>query len=157
MSNDLTKPTRQAIAARNRSAPGKVTGRLKDALLKMVWEGACRADAAKAAGMTDHSLRASLKKPHVKAYYLAELQVLRTSERARNVFALVDVRDRSENQAARVAAVRTLEELADGGDRPGGAGGASVMAGLVVRIVGGAPEPKMIEHEPVPSKDEPSE
>jgi hypothetical protein len=127
---------------------------LKNALLEMVWQGACRDDASRAAGMTDHSLRAALRKPHVKAFYLAELQVLRTSERARNVFALVDVRDNSENQAARVAAVRTLEELADGGDRPGGAGGAPATPGLVIRIVGGPPEPRVIEHQPTPSDDQ---
>ena len=111
--NDPSHPvTRQAIAAQDRALPGKVTGRLKRAIIEMVWSGARRADAAHTAGMTDHSLRAALKKPHVIRYYRSELDVLRESERARNVSALVDVRDGSSNAMARVNAARALEDLA---------------------------------------------
>jgi hypothetical protein len=38
---------------------------------------------------------------------------LRTSERARNIHALVDVRDGSGNAMARVGAVKALEQISD--------------------------------------------
>jgi hypothetical protein len=107
-----TEPTRQAVEAKGRTAPGRVTGKLKIAIERMIWQGDKRADAAVAAGMTDHGLRAALRKSHVKAAYLAELDLLRTSERARNVHALVDVRDASDNAMARVAAAKELERSA---------------------------------------------
>ena len=60
-----TAPTRQALEAVNRSYPGKVTGRLRAALLDMVWKGSRRDDAAKANNMSIHGLREALRKPHV--------------------------------------------------------------------------------------------
>jgi hypothetical protein len=55
--NDI--PTRQSIAAKDRSGKLKVTGKLKVAIDKMLYEGSRRPDAAKTAGMTDHGLRSS--------------------------------------------------------------------------------------------------
>jgi hypothetical protein len=106
------QPTRQAIEAIDRSAPGKVTGRLRKAINYML-EGARRADAAQRAGMTDHSLRAALKKSHVKRYYLDELDVLRSGERVRNFLAAVEVRDQHDNHTARINAIRWLEGEAE--------------------------------------------
>ncbi len=81
MTNDIAQPSRQALAAKDRSLPGKVTGRLKRAIDLMVWEAASRSDAAKTVGMTDHSMRQALKRPHVMAYYTGELGVRRASGR----------------------------------------------------------------------------
>jgi len=151
--NTPATPTRQALAIKGRSAVGRVTGKLRVAIEKMVFEGLKRPEAAAAAGLSDHGLRQALRKPHVKAAYMSELQVLRDSERARNVHALVDVRD-GDNQMARVQAVKQLEN-------PGGESGISVnvhiQAGYVIdlsestdekpmRIVAGSP--RVIEHEP---------
>lgn len=120
---DDTKPiTRQAIAAKERSGKLTVSGKLKVALDEMLFKGSRRDDAAQAAGMTNHGLREAFKKPHVKAYYNAGLEILRTSERARNISTLADVRDKSENDMARVSAAKTLEQLAEP-NGPGGAGG----------------------------------
>lgn len=111
---DNDKPiTRQAIAAKERSGKLTVSGKLKVALDEMLFKGSCRADAAKAAGMTDHGLREALKRPHVKSYYSAGLEVLRTSERSRNIFALAKVRDTSDNGMAVVSAAKALEQLVD--------------------------------------------
>lgn len=107
--------TRQARAIAGRSARGRVTGKLAAAITVMVWEGSCRAEAAKAAGLKDHSLREALRKPHVKAFYRAQLDVLRTSEWARNVHALARIRDQDQNKTAVIAAVKALEEMGDGG------------------------------------------
>jgi hypothetical protein len=92
------------------------TRKVRAAIAAMVWSGSKRSEAAELAGMSDHGLRAALRRPHVKAAYLGELAVLRDSERARNVHALVDVRDGS-NAMARVSAARSLEEMADPGGR----------------------------------------
>ena len=49
----------------------------------------------------------------MKAYYLAELDMLRTSERARNIHALTGIRDESGNAMARIATVKVLEQIGD--------------------------------------------
>lgn len=146
MEVEASLPTRQAVAIKGRSAPLKVTGKLRKAIEDMVWTGARRPEAAERAGLTDHGLRAALKKPHVKAAYLAELDVLRTSERARNIHTLVDVRDQTGNQMARVNAVKALEQL---DEQPGtGRSNAPQLPGLVVQIINNgqaAVEAKVIE------------
>lgn len=123
-------PTRQQLAAQGRTAPGRVTGKLKAALGFMVWEGLKRPDAAAKAGLTDHGLREALRRPHVKAAYMALLEVLRTSERARNIHALVEVRDDPANKMARVQAVKALEQLDDAA--PPAAGNQRVPGFLIV-------------------------
>ena len=122
MTTDQDEPSRQAIAAKDRSGKLTVSGKLKVALDTMLFDAARRPDAAKAAGMTDHSLRAALRKPHVRSYYNAGLEVLRTSERARNISALAKVRDGSENDMAVVSAAKALEQIAEP-NGPGGPGG----------------------------------
>ena len=109
--DDSAIPTRQAIAAKNRSAPGKVTGRLHAAIMEMVWKGSSRAEAAAAAQMTDHSLRQAFRRPHVKAFYLRELGTLRSSERAKTFHRLCEIRDQDENRNAAVSAAKLLEAL----------------------------------------------
>jgi hypothetical protein len=75
-----------------------------------------------------------LEKPEVAAHWNAQIDVLRSAERPHNVFALVDVRDKSGNAMARVQAARTLEGMADeAAARPGGPG-KQVMPGLIVHI-----------------------
>lgn len=102
-------PTRQAAAIPGRSSPGKVTGKLRRAIEAMVWEGARRKEAAQIAGIKDHSLRAALKKPHVLAHYRSELEVLRESERARNLLRLCEIRDQDDNKGAAVKAIQVLD------------------------------------------------
>jgi hypothetical protein len=150
MSTDLMQPTRQAIAAQDRSAKGKVTGRLKRALDEMVWGGSCRTDAARIAGMTDHSLREALKKPHVKAYYLPELGVLRESGRAKTFHRLEALRDQDDNKAAAVKACQVLEQI---GDEELGRRSGNVTPGLVIVIEGTPREPTPIAAIPSPAPD----
>jgi hypothetical protein len=100
----FAQPTRQAIAAKDRSLPGRVTGRLKRAVDAMVWQAASRKEAAEMAGMTDHSLRAALKRPHVMAHYLAECEVLRLSGRAKRLHRLEEIAASDKNLNASVAA-----------------------------------------------------
>jgi hypothetical protein len=134
MTNNVT-PTRQAIAAKERSGKLTVTGKLKVAIDLMLFEGSRRADAATAAGMTDHGLREAFKKPHVKQYYNAGLQVLRESERARNILSLVAVRDGEghTNPMARVSAAKALEQIAEP-NGPGGPGGGRNTTGWAIDL-----------------------
>jgi hypothetical protein len=137
MTNDDRPITRQAIAAKERSGKLTVSGKLKVALDEMLFKGSCRADAAKAAGMTDHGLREAIKKPHVKAYYSSGLEILRTSERAKNIFALAKVRDESDNGMAVVSAAKALEQLADAA--PPAGEGPRHRPGVVIQIIQQAP------------------
>jgi hypothetical protein len=132
-----TVPTRQALEAVNRSYPGKVTGRLRTALTEMVWRGARRAEAAKVAKMTDHSLRAALRKPHVKAWYLAELGVLRESERPKTFHRLTELRDQDENKNAAVAAAKVLEQITS--DEPLRSNPTVTSPGVIIRVL--VPQP----------------
>ena len=146
------QPTRQAIAAKERSGKLTVSGKLKIAIDLMLFEGSCRADAATAAGMKDHSLREAMKKPHVKQYYNAGLDVLRTSERARNISALAKVRDTSDNGMAVVSAAKALEQIAEQGEertRPG----LGMLPGLQIVIVSGSAPPRTIGPQPAPMID----
>jgi hypothetical protein len=129
----------------------KVTARLKLAIETMVWSGACRADAAKIAGLTDHSLRAALKKPHVKAAYLGELEVLRLSARARAFHRLVELSEQDDNKGAAVAAARTM--VLEGQDEAQrGFNGVPSQPGLTIQIITSSPattvNPRVIEHDP---------
>jgi hypothetical protein len=72
----------------------------------------------------------------------ARIGVLRTSERARNIHALVDVGDNSENSMARVSAVKTLEAVSDVEAARGGS--ATMTPGLVIQIVSGDAPPRVI-------------
>lgn len=151
MSIDETPPpTRQAIAVIDRSAPGKVTGKLKVALQVMVWEGLKRADAATKAGMTDHGLREALRRPHVKRFYLDELDVLRTSERARNFLAMREVRDQDSNQMAKLNAAQAMDREADQSDSPAAqrqSPGLTIVIEGAVKVQSGAQAVRTIEHD----------
>jgi hypothetical protein len=126
------EPTTRAEAIQGRSEPGKVTGKLKVALDAMVWIGLSRSEAATKAGLSEHSLYNALRKPHVRQHYLNELEVLRTSERAKNIHALADVRDGT-NQMARVAAVKALEQLSE--ETQGRSGTSVSSPGLTIQII----------------------
>jgi hypothetical protein len=82
----------------------------------------------------------------VKQFYLAELDVLRTSERARNIHALVDVRDQLENKMARVQAVKALEQISD--EMPAGRGSQSQPGLTIVINTPAQPQFKQVGNEP---------
>lgn len=106
-------PTRQQLAAQGRTEPGKVTGKLKVGIDAMVWQGLDYAQAAIQAGLKAHAIRYALNRQSVKAYYQQQLEVLRASHKARSIHTLADVRDQTDNQMARVQAVKALEQLDD--------------------------------------------
>lgn len=103
----------------------------------MVWDGLPRKQAAEIAGISEHGLYKALRSPPVKAAYLRELEVLRTSERARNIHALTGVRDTSGNGLAVVGAVKALEQMADD---PGLDGTQRMQPGLQIVVIQSAPQ-----------------
>jgi hypothetical protein len=125
-------PSRQKLAAQDRSLPGLVTGKLRRALDAMVWSGARRAEAAKAAGMTDHGLRAAFKRPHVMNAYLREVEVLRANERARTIHRLAEIRDAANNMPA----VNASKMLLESGETEAHRRGAVQTPGLIVIVEG---------------------
>src|SRR6516225_8760233 len=141
-----TVPTRQALEAVNRSYPGKVTGRLRAALLDMVWKRSRRDDAAKANNMSIHGLREALRKPHVKSWYLAELGVLRESERPKTFHRLCDLRDQDENKNAAVAAAKALEQISD--EQTNRSSTPTAGPGVTIRILNVVPAPSTTPNDP---------
>jgi hypothetical protein len=63
--------------------------------------------------MKPKSLYNAFRKHHVRAYYLAELGVLRESARARTFHRLEALRDQDDNKAAAVKACQVLEQLGE--------------------------------------------
>lgn len=107
------------------------TGRIRKAIDAMVHQGIIRKKAASLAGINEKSLYNALCKPHVKQYYNQQLEVLRTSARARNFHRLEEIREQRKNPMASVNAIKTLEQMdAD----PALAGGSQRSAGLVIVI-----------------------
>ena len=132
----MSQTTRQAIAAQNRSVRGTVTGKLKNALTFMVWQGDSRKDAAQKAQMTDHGLREALRKPHVRQFYSRELDVLRTSEKARTISRLAEIRDQDDNRMAAVAAAKALEAISDAAPPESSQ---HIAPGLIIQIINAPP------------------
>jgi hypothetical protein len=145
MTNEPDKTVnRQQLSARDRSLPGQVTGRLRRVLDAMVWEAASRKEAAEKAGMSDHSVRQALKRPHVMAYYNSECEVLRLSGRARRLHRLDELAAQDTNKNAAVAAIKAAEHIADeaAASRP------PPFMGLVVQIVQAPTPPRTIDAQP---------
>jgi hypothetical protein len=112
-------PRRQI--ARNERKLLQVTAIVRKAIELMIWEGHHRDDAAKAVRMLPKSLYNAFRKHHVRRYYREQLDVLRLSERARNIHALVRIRDQDDNRNAAVAGIKALEAIEE--DMPAGGGG----------------------------------
>ena len=129
MSTNLTAKTR---TVRKGPPPGRIGGRLREAISQMVWQGLTRDEAAKAAGMTDHGLYSALRKPHVRHAYLAECEVLRLSGRAKRLHRLEAIAEQSTNMNAAVAAIKAAEQI---GDEQITRGGPPVTPGLVFMFV----------------------
>jgi hypothetical protein len=121
------------------------SAKVRAALELMVWQGAHRDDAAKAAGLRPKSLYHALQKAHCKAWYLGQLDVLRTSGRARRFHRLEQLAEQDDNRMAAVAAIRLAEGQVESGTTRGNM--LPSVPGLIVQIVDQRPlqiEPKTI-------------
>src|SRR5262249_40372178 len=115
MRRSKPKPTR---TGRNPRAPGRAA---REAIDLMTWQGISRDAAAIAVGMKPKSLANSLRKPQTKQYYAEQLQVLRTSGRARRIHRLEALAEQDRNLAAAPNAIALLERIdQEAADRPPG-------------------------------------
>jgi hypothetical protein len=108
----------------------------------MVWSAASRKEAAERAGLTDHSLRQALRRPHVIRHYRELCEVLRESGRAKRLHRLDELASQDTNKNAAVAAIKVAEQLGDAEAARGGYGPPTA-PGLVIQIVGAA-EPRVV-------------
>lgn len=144
---DDTMPTRQAIAAKDRSSPLKVTGRLRHAVELMIWQGHSRDEAAAAAGLKPKSLYNAFRKHHVRAFFRAELGALRESAHAKNFHHLEKIAAESANDMARVSAIKTMSAIAES-EEHASTGGRITQPGMTILIVQPAAIPPAIDVTP---------
>lgn len=138
---EQNRPLSVQGAAQDRSAPLKITGRLKRALDLIVWDNKTDNDAAAAVKMNVISIRRALRSSHVLAYYRQQKHLLRERESPRNIHALVRVRDQERNGMATVNAVKALEQLQD---EPHTGAGAARQPGIVIVIGTGHQAPATV-------------
>jgi hypothetical protein len=116
----------------------------------MIWEGLTRDQAAEAAGLTRHALYCALRKPHVLMHFRSELGTLRESTRPKNFHRLDSIAESSENDMARVAAVKAMEAISDEQQTRGPAGASP---GVTIRIINqvAAPQATVVDVTPQPA------
>lgn len=121
--------------------PRKLTPKRRRLIERMVWHGERLPIAAASIGMSESAARIALRAPEVRAEMQAQMQVLKSSERPRNIRRLAELRDQDEAKGAAVQAARLLEEMAEDGTERRHQG---VALGIVVVIPQGAgSEPQM--------------
>lgn len=118
-------------AAIDRSPPMRVDGKLRKACMALVHDGLGWKEAAERAGFRPSSMLSALERPHVKAFIKQQRDVLRSSMCGRNILVLAEVRDQTDNQMARVQAVKALEQLED---QQVARGPAAAMPGLTIHV-----------------------
>lgn len=106
-------PTPSALPARIRPHRAAVSGRLRDALVDMSWNGTPWNEAARKANLTVRAMRLALKRPQVLAFLKSERVVLLASISGATVSRLQQLRDQDENRAAAVSAAKTLNEMSE--------------------------------------------
>lgn len=112
----------------------RISGRVRKAIEAMVWSGRTRAEAAADAGIADDTLYRAFRKPEVKAAYLAECDVLRTSARSRAITRLIGISEENDGMPA-VQAIRTLFPDFENPDAAARSSDASRMPGVTIRVV----------------------
>lgn len=147
---ERTAPQQVAPRTLDRTVKHRITKQVRTAIDAMVWQGLKRAEAATTADLKDNSLYIALRRPDVKAYYLDQLDVLRTSERARNFHTLCEVRDQTSNQMARVNAVQALERMDDqqvSAAAQRSTPGLTIVIEGAVKVQSGVQDVRTIEHD----------
>jgi hypothetical protein len=150
MTTDDDKPSRelttQQRATAGRSKRNGVSGRLKEALDLMVWQGMDWDKAAVKAGLTTRSMRLAMNRPHVLAYLRRERGVRLVSGSTKNLARLEELRDQDNNITGAVQAARTIETItseAVGGPRTIGISGGP-RAGYVIDLSDDGPSPGVV-------------
>lgn len=138
-----------------------LTERRRKLLHALVWLGLNNKRSAEAAGMSEVAAYEAFRAPTFQAALKAEMKVRRAYGRLGNIPALERIREESKNPMAVVAAVKTLEQIADdgpqqaSGERPGYV--IAISDSLLARLGPGAQiarqgaheDKPLIEHEPI--------
>lgn len=101
------------------------------AIQYMVRDGLSRKQAAEKAGIKDDTLYKAFLNPEVRREYEAQIDVLRTSERARNIHKAAQLRDEAESEKVQLDSAKWLH----GEDKQGGVTvnvGVNVQPGYVI-------------------------
>jgi hypothetical protein len=136
-------PTNPALAASGQRDPAKprpIPTKIRAALELMVFgkpdDEDCTPlgfiEAAKECGIAPDIMRRWLDRAQVRAYLLGQRRAFRAAICAGNEGALADIRDKAANSMARVAAIRTLEQMDEEG---GGRQPAQQSPGVTIRII----------------------
>lgn len=126
----IAAPSRPIAPIERKERP--IGKRVRAAIDAMVWQGLPRREAAEQAGLKEHSLYKALRRSPVLALYRSECQVLRESERARNIHRAREIRDAADNMPA-VHAMKYID--GDYGEQQQRSNGLSASAGVTIRIV----------------------
>lgn len=123
--------------------------RVETLLDRLINHGDRLQEAADAAGLRHNRARRILQDRTVRARFLAEVDGLKIAERARNVHAIIAIRDKADDPAAKSAdrknameAVRYLDGEPEGGNIVIN-GGQNVIAGYVVKLDAAAAAPRL--------------
>lgn len=108
----VAQPSRQQIAAQTRSKPKRVTGKIAEAIDRMLQLGEPWDEAARNVDLTVRAMRLAISKPHVLAHLRERKLVLREHLSAANLFRLAQIRDAADNMPA-VNAIKVLEQLGE--------------------------------------------
>ena len=126
----------------------EVRGKLRQAIMLMVYEGLPYNEAANKVDFTVAAMRSALERPHVIRFLREQKQVFRASVSAQNIHALQRLRDGSGNAMAQLGAIKVLEQL-DDEQQPGAA--AKSLPGLQIVIVQSGSQPPTIDVTPARS------
>ena len=143
--------TQKVGALDKRRRPRGLTRAVRTAIDAIIGDRCTRAEACARAKITERALYLALAKPEVARFWNEAVHVLRNGERAANIFALIDVRDKSGNAMARVSAAKALEQVPE--HEAAGAGRMATVPGLQIVIVQGGQPVRAIGPEPAPPVD----
>jgi hypothetical protein len=138
----ISQPSRQAIAGKTASKPGRVTGKLQVACKAIAWEGQELDQAAKTAGLTTRALRLALERRHVIAFLKEQREVFRAYVSAQNIHHAKELRDKTGNAMAKLGAMKYIDQIADAEH---GVSGRSSSPGVTI-IIGQAPSVTAQQH-----------
>jgi hypothetical protein len=148
---DISDGNQVQAPAKTSKQPKKlrISGKVSLAIHAMVHIGMKRDEAAQHAGIKDNSLYVAMRRPDVKAYYLSECEMLRTSGRARRIHRLNDMVEQNDNKAAVINAALALESM--GNDQASVSAQQKQSPGVVIQIINAPAQPvvRTIEHDPV--------
>lgn len=149
----ITTPVKRRPLAPTKAAPEvRIVGKVKR-WLDLLIDGKPFKQAAEEAGLRVDRARRLLTHPMVRREYEARVDVLRTSERARNIHVAVEIRDDKtlSSPAGRKVQLDAAKYL-DGADgdstrASGGSTTVNVVVGYVMDLTGSKSGPKVIEHD----------